>query len=304
MFKTILVPLDGSLLSECALAPALALAQTYKAEIVLVTVLVERATIPTDEYYDAPASLIPELEISPMRERLANYLDSIVETRAGANVSMHAIVLEGGAADGVVKTAVSSQADLIVMGTHGRSGMSRWLLGSVTQKVIRNAPCPVIAVRDERPLKNILITLDQTTLSEQALDPGFAVAGALNARVHLLTIIENAASSPEGGEWAAAEPKSHTTLGEELFAQEEAYLHDLEIRYQTTQPVKTAVRTGKPQHAILAYAAEQNIDLIVMATHNRAGVKRWLYKSVTEQVMNGSQCSMLILKPNTQADTY
>lgn len=304
MFKTILVPLDGSLLSECALAPALALAQTYKAEIVLVTVLVERATIPTDEYYDAPASLIPELEISPMRERLANYLDSIVETRAGANVSMHAIVLEGGAADGVVKTAVSSQADLIVMGTHGRSGMSRWLLGSVTQKVIRNAPCPVIAVRDERPLKNILITLDQTTLSEQALDPGFAVAGALNARVHLLTIIENAVNSPEGGEWAAAEPKSHTTLGEELFAQEEAYLHDLEIRYQTTQPVKTAVRSGKPQHAILAYAAEQNIDLIVMATHNRAGVKRWLYKSVTEQVMNGSQCSMLILKPNTQADSY
>ncbi|MFO7678860.1 MAG: universal stress protein [Chloroflexota bacterium] len=304
MFKTILVPLDGSLLSECALAPALALAQTYKAKIVLVTVLVERAIIPTDEYYDAPASLIPELEISPMKERLTNYLDSIVETRAGANVPMRAIMLEGSAADCVVETAVSNQTDLVIMGTHGRSGMSRWLLGSVTQKVIRNLPCPIMAIRDERPIKNILITLDQTMLSEQALDPGFAVAGALNARVHLLTIIEDAAIPLEGGEWSAAELKSHAALGEELFAQEEAYLHDLEIRYQTTQPIKTAVRNGKPQHAILAYAAEQNIDLIVMATHNRAGVKRWLYKSVTKLVMNGSQCSMLILKPNTQTDTY
>lgn len=280
MFKKILAPLDGSLLSEYALEPALMLAQNYQAELLLVSVLQEQVLLETEEYYDGLPTLMAEPDTEPMRERLESYLASIAESRAGAGVTINTLVLEGDAAGCVVETAVSEQVDLITMGTHGRSGLSRWLLGSVAQKVLRHAPCPVFVIRGNDPLKNMLIPVDHTMLSEQVLDDAFAVAAALNTQIHLFTAITDA-NNPS-----------------DLFDQEEAYLQDLEERYQTVPPRKTAVHHHKPSQAILTYAAENNIDLIVMAPHEHSGIRRWFYKSVTKEVMDGSQCSMLILKPH------
>ncbi|MCZ7671260.1 MAG: universal stress protein [Chloroflexi bacterium] len=116
-------------------------------------------------------------------------------------------------------------------------------------------------------------------LSEQVLDDAFAMAAALKTQIHLFTAITD--DNPI-----------------DLFDQEEAYLQDLEERYQTTPPRKTAVQHHNPSEAILAYAAENDIDLIVMTPHEHSGIRRWFYKSVTKEVMDGSQCSMLILKPH------
>lgn len=297
MFTKILVPLDGSQLSECALDPSMAIAQASKATLLLISVLPEPTLLETEDYYEPPATLLPPLETKPMRKRLEDYLDSVANSRAGAQVPFRTWVLEGNAGDCIVETAVTEHVDLIVMGTHGRSGVSRWLLGSITQNVLHHVSCPVLAVRDERPLRNVLITVDHTTLSEQALDPGFAVAGALNAAVHLLTVVEDAPDD----DWAEVDIKPNTPPRDRPFATEEAYLEDLRARYGTEITVKTAVRGGKPHEAILAYASGHHIDLIVMVTRNRPGLRRWFHKSVTEQVMNNSQCSILVLKPNPSA---
>ncbi|MBE2220865.1 MAG: universal stress protein [Anaerolineae bacterium] len=294
MFKKILVPLDGSQLSEFALNPALALAQANKAELILMSAIMDKemVEVEVDEYYETSASSLTPPNTMPMRARMENYLDSIAETRAGIGVPIRTLVLEGDAASCVVETAVSLQPNLIIMGTHGRSGVSRLLLGSVTQKVWHQAPCPVMAVRDAQPIKNILMPIDQELLAEHALDPGFAIGSALSAQVHLLIVSQDSAlMHGDDIEIAPGEKPFSQKLAEDMYNQEGAYLVDLEERYGTVKPI-TAVRGGKEEDVILAYAAENNIDLIVCRSSNR----RWFQTSISDKVMRDSQSSLLVLK--------
>ena len=302
MFKKILVPLDGSQLSEFALNPALALAKANKAELILMSAITEKEMVAVDEYYDGSTPPITPPDTQSMQARMENYLDSIAETRTGIGVPIRTMVLEGDAANCVVETAVSEQADLIMMGTHGRSGVSRILLGSVTQKVWHHAPCPVMAIRDGQPIQNILIPVNQTMLAEHALDPGFIVGGALLAQVHLLIVSQDAALIWEDEiKLPPGEKPFREKLVADLFNQEGAYLHDLEERYQTKRPI-TAVRSGDQTDAILDYARENNIDLIVLTDQSRSGVRRWFQTSNTDKVMRESLSSLLVLKPKTHTE--
>jgi nucleotide-binding universal stress UspA family protein len=299
MFKKILVPLDGSQLSEFALNPALALAKANQAEIILLSAIVERNVVAVEEYYDAPVSSIPPPDTRPMRARMESYLGSIAETRAGIGVPMRTLVLEGDAANCVLETAVSEQVDLIIMGTHGRSGVSRFLLGSVTQNVWRHAACPVMAIRDEQPIQNILMPIDQHMLAEHALDPAFAIGGALSAQIHLLIVSQDSALLRNDDidiEIAPGEKPFSEKLAEDIYHQEGAYLNDLQERYGASHPI-TAVRAGKADGVILEYAAENGIDLIVC----RPGTHRWFQISISEKVMRDSQCSLLVLKEKPHA---
>lgn len=292
MFKKILVPLDGSQLSEFALNPALALAQANKAELILISAIMEREMVEVDEYYETPSSTIPVPNTQPMRFRMENYLDSIAKTRAGIGIPIRTLVLEGDAASCVLETAVSEQSDLIIMGTHGRSGVSRFLLGSVTQKVWHQAPCPVMAVRDAQPIQNILMPIDQTLLAEHSLDPGFAVGGALSAQVHLLIVSQDSALlHGDDIKIAPGDKPFSQKMAEDIYNQEGAYLDDLEERYGTPHPI-TAVRGGKEEDVILDYAAENHIDLIVCRPSHR----RWYQTGISEKVMRDSQSSLLVLK--------
>ncbi|MCA9872745.1 MAG: universal stress protein [Anaerolineales bacterium] len=284
LFKKILVPLDGSTLAEMALEPALALAQAAKGEVILLSVL------PAQESMDVPYY---GFEVTPMpadvamlqdsqldyRNRLVSYLDSVYASRAGSGVAMRTMVTEGNAAGCVLETAVSEHANLIVMGTHGRSGMSRWLLGSVTEKVLHHAGCPVLAVRGPAAINNILVLVDPALLAVQALDPGFALAGALQAQLHLLLVDSHATGDVE-----------------EVFRQEEGYLEDLCERYAIKQRPETAVRFGKPEEVIAAYSEEQSIDLIVLTDHDRSGFRRWLSGSLFEKVLHKTSGSLLLVR--------
>lgn len=292
MFKKILVPLDGSQLSGFALNPALALAQANKAELILMSAIMEKEVVEVDEYYETATSPMPPPDTQPMRMRMENYLDNIAKTRAGIGVPIRTLVLEGDAASCVVETAVSEQADLIIMGTHGRSGVSRFLLGSVTQKVWHQAPCPVMAMRDAQSIKNILMPINKELLTQHALDPGFAIGGALTAQVHLLIVSQDSAlMHGDDIEIAPGEKPFSQKLAEDIYNQEGAYLVDLEERYGTAKPI-TAVRGGKEEDVILDYAAENHVDLIVC----RSGHRRWFQTGISEKVMRDSQSSLLVLK--------
>lgn len=293
IFRKILVPLDGSILSEAAVDPALTLAEAAKGDLALLSAFTAQEMVDLAFSSLEPAVLPPGA--APMRERLSVYLDGLRSSRASQGVPIETVVIEGEAADCVVETAVANHADLILMSTHGRSGASRLFLGSVTESVLRRAPCPVLAVRGQPTFRRIIIVVNQIMLSEQALDPGFAIASCFGAQVHLLLVSSDSPINPRPNserDETASQPQ-----GNETFRHEEAYLEDLKDRYQMAQPVVTAVRGGKRESAILAYAEAQDADLIVLASRGRTGLRRWLFGSVSGKIMRQAPCSVMVIPP-------
>lgn len=145
-FKRILVPLDGSSLSERALPAARALAQKFESHVILLRVL----DIPTPT---APTSH-PEVAIGWVREarqhaheEAESYLEAIQEALCKAGIDTRILLRDRSPAEDILDVAGAEDIDVIVMSTHGRSGLGRWAFGSVAEKVARHSPCPVLLVR-------------------------------------------------------------------------------------------------------------------------------------------------------------
>jgi nucleotide-binding universal stress UspA family protein len=210
-----------------------------------------------------------------------------------------AVGLVGDAPDEIVRYAEDEGVDLIVMSTHGRSGFTRWLMGSVTEKVLRHAPCPVLAMRSETVPSRILITLDGSIIAWQSMKPGLEVARRLQGTVTLLRVVN------------AVEDLDEVTKGQLKFEGNEE-LYDLSTTLQQSAmkelqknaatygselpDIEIAVTSGRPAEGILDYAEQHEIDLIVMTTHGRSGLERWEYGSVSEKVVRGAHCSTLVIR--------
>jgi nucleotide-binding universal stress UspA family protein len=178
MFKKLLVPLDGSELAERALDPALAAARQGDGEVVLLGVPVyKHVAAPGPTGYGV---VVPDQAIDLGREETEAYLSQLRQARNGRGLRLRIRVVDGDVAGSIVDTAAEEGADLIVMTTHGYSGFSRWMLGSVTERVLRGAPCPVLVIRHARPLANAVITLDGSVMAEQAIKPGLELAQFFN----------------------------------------------------------------------------------------------------------------------------
>ncbi len=285
MFKKILVPLDGSQLSQRALEPAAALARRTGAELLLV-----RAPV-TDTFVFAGS----DARQASRRDDVQIYLDTLRQFTEQAGLTVHTQLIEGDAAGAIVDTALLEHADMISMSTHGYSGLTRWVLGSVTEKVLRTAPCPVWVVRTARTPQKILITLDGSTLSETALEPGCALAQGLAAEVALLRTVPCVTADDQ---LDAHERGSSRRMQEDLIDEAREYVYIRSASYaQSGLKIKPEVRIGAPADCILEYIETYDIDLIVMATHGRTGLKRWVYGSVTDKVLRSANCSLLVIRP-------
>ncbi len=283
--KKILVPLDGSPLSQRALDPALALCQQTRAELLLVRV-------PTVDTLSFAVSETKQRELA--QDALA-YLDSLRKMHADCAFKIRAQVLGGDVAGAIVDTAYTEQPDLIMMSTHGYSGLTRWVLGSVTEKVLRSAPCPVLAVRAARHPRRVLITLDGSPLAESALAPGLNIAQSLAAEVTLLRCVPHVVSD---GQLDDHERGLSRRMQEDFLIEAREYLKArLATAVQSGLVIKADVRIGSPAEKILEYIETYGVDLIVMATHGRTGLKRWVYGSVTAKVLRSVSCSMLVVRP-------
>lgn len=285
MFKKILVPLDGSQLSQRALEPALAMGKHAGAELLLVrTPVVDTLSFAATEAKHAEA-----------RSDALVYLDTIRKSNEQPGLQIQTQIIEGDVAGAIVDTALSEQVDLIVMSTHGYSGLTRWVLGSVTEKVLRSAPCPVLAVRAARHPQKVLITLDGSALSDSAIEPGIAVAQSLTAAVTLLRVVPRVSIN---GKLDEHEGGLSRRMQEVLIEEAQDYLHArLASCASTGVAIKSEVRIGSPADIILEYIETYGTDLIVMATHGRTGLKRWVYGSVTAKVLRSVNCSMLVIRP-------
>ena len=302
MFKKILVPLDGSDLAERALEPALAIAcQQQGSEVILLSVPVYKdILVPGTAGFDL---LLPDQSLDHFRENVETYLHEIKTTWERPDTRLRTQIQDGDVASVIVDTAEDIAADLIIMTTHGYSGFSRWLLGSVTERVLRSAPCPVLAIREKRPLTNILITLDGSLLAETALEPGVELARLLGGKVTLLQVDQEANL---GALELSMLEVVETGLSRHIQKQDGEdhlinYLTHVAKKYrQEGLTVETVVMEGTPARSILDFVEAEEIDLIVMTTHGRSGLKRWVYGSVTEKVLRSTDAAMLIIRSNKE----
>jgi nucleotide-binding universal stress UspA family protein len=201
----------------------------------------------------------------------------------------------------LVDYAEEHDIDLVVMGTHGRRGVERLLIGSVTEEVVRAAPCPVLTIRSttearpDRAVRRILVPVDFSEASEDAIMHAKEIALTYGAEIDLIHVVEEAVYPSAYG----VEPVSIPT--QEIIDRVEDNLGELvreDIGYEHAM-VKAVV--GYAPRAILDHAEENDIDLIVIATHGRTGLDRILLGSVTERVLRQSPTPVFVVKPGRKS---
>ena len=301
MFDRILVPLDGSELAERALQPALTLAERDDAELVFLRVCVPEKMLVPDAHVAGGYNLLwPEQSLAQARVEAQAYLTALRRAQVPAEVHARLEVAEDGVAEAIVDTAADSQADLIVISSHGYSGVTRWVLGSIAERVLDAAPCPVLLLRWPKPISHLLVPLDGSELSERALEPALNVAAGLGARVTLLRAIAPVTAA-EKDRLDGLERGLGERLVEESHQHAEEYLRGLLAARRTTGvEIDTVVAYEPAVEAILGYAEAHAVDLVAMSTHGRTGLRRWVYGSVTAKVLHHARHSMLVVRPGAQ----
>jgi nucleotide-binding universal stress UspA family protein len=287
-YQKLLVPLDGSELGETAIPPALHLAEKMSAAVVLL-----RAVPAWPDWVDM--GLEEKLD-----DEAQSYLDSVCAGLAPAHIEICGETVSGAAAKSIVHFAAENCVDLIVICSHGRSGLSRWVLGSVTSRVLSKAPCSTLVIRAKKniPLfsqKRILVPLDGSPLAENALLPALGIAKAIGGQVTLLSVVLSL------GELAPAIYKLHLDqIMREEQVEKTNYLHQLHWAWRHMDvAMETVVETGKAEERIITCAQRHKIDLIVMSSHGRSGMEHWAFGSVTEKVLQEAPCATLIVRGET-----
>lgn len=297
MFKKILLPLDGSELAERAIEPAMTIAKQTNAELIMLTAFEIRPVITSTPsmgvYYTENAE---KQEETLVRE----YLAEVMEKYEGAGVFLRGNAIRHNAPEAILNTAVKENVDLIVMSSHGRSGIGRWIMGSVTERVLQHASCPVLVIHDSAPIKNVLITLDGSVMAESAIEPGLKMSELFDADVTYFGVespilVDNVYFN----ELNSIEHGLGDVAREDFYHRTEVYLNEAAAKTKLSYniDVDVAVENGRVAPKILEYVEDNPIDLLVMATHGRSGLERWVYGSITEKVLRKAPCNILIVRP-------
>jgi nucleotide-binding universal stress UspA family protein len=297
----ILVPLDGSALAEQALSCAVTLGQGLPAKVVLLRAV----SIPNDVQRSLGEA---GLEPGPLTERLENdaseYLEAVGYLLRETNLTFEYVVQRGPAADAIVDSAERLGSRLIVMATHGYTGLRRWRHGSVAERVLQAASVPVLLVRAHEPdvarafresmqCRRILVPLDGSELAEQVLPVVSPIARALESEIYLFRVPSVQFGSWAGGDW-------YVYLGdisETVDLEARSYLDDVarQLRAQKLE-VSTATRLGGVAESIIEYGEVNRIDLIAMCTHGRTGLARWALGSVADRVLRAGNIPILLVR--------
>ena len=296
-FHKILLPIDFSTHAGTALEFAIALARE------------SGATVHLFHAYEIPLGTIPPYGVSipepllaDVREAATRRLDKASQQLARAGVRSETHILHAAPAEGIAEAARSVGADLILMGTRGLSGLKHVLLGSVAERTVRSAPCPVLTVRsrDEGSrgghavgrMRSILAPLDFSPHSEAALDLAIELAREHRGEILLLHAYDLPAAVTTA--YGVAIPQSLWD-GVQQAAQQQ--LDRFLARVKAAGVAGSAqLATGPAADAIAAAAAAHKSDLIVMATRGLSGFKHVLLGSVAERTLRTAPCPVLTLR--------
>lgn len=308
MFRNILVPLDGSPASEQAARLAISLARNNATQITVM-----QAVSDSDALWGAPYDAVvggnaEELVQANVAEATA-YLGKVAKMMLDAGVSNVTVKAQRGAAAETISALASNGYDLIVMNTHGRSGLARTVLGSVAMAVVRSSHLPVLLVNNIQAVKdyadsdylldNILVPLDGSPLAELALPTAVKLAQANHGKLLLLKVLAEKAETEvyiahEVGD--NADGDSDYVLGNTEL-DDYRYLEDVADRcIPAGLAYITIACAGKPARDIVSSAIDHHCKLIAMTTHARAGIRRITEGSVTEAVIANSPIPVLALR--------
>ncbi|MFZ0661544.1 MAG: universal stress protein [Acidobacteriaceae bacterium] len=285
--ERILCPVDFSEFSTRAYDYAHSLARHYDAKL-LVLHVVRTLTIDPGFMASAMIDKVYAQQSADAKERVAK----LVARQAGEPIQSELIVQLGFAADSILSFAKDHDANLVVMGTHGRRGLDRAIMGSTTERVLRKSHCPVLAVHEptrsfvspqsaDEPvqLKRILCCVDFSEHSPRALEYAFSLGQQYGAEITLLHVLEEAKGTPE----------QKTRALESI----EQLVPDEVRNWASVAPL---VRSGEPYEEINAYAAEAEADLIVMGVRGRNVVDLAVFGSTTHRVIQLGPCPVLVVR--------
>jgi len=273
--ERILIPLDGSATAEAILPQVQRVLRRHAVEVILLQAV---PSVAPDFHFAVPGH----------KEEVNAYIRKRTFELINDGIPARGIVKQGHPADLILETALAERASMIAMSTHGRTGIERFVFGSVAEKVLRASTLPVLLVRsfphaslsrgriEGLPFRAILVPLDGSEASSSVVPLILEFARPLDAHVTLLHVT---GPDPLAPHW----PHPEQAIKEAEKALIEACI-----------PTVIVNRQGDPASEILRYSEEYETDLILMSSHGRSGPSRWVLGSVTEKVLRAARMPLIV----------
>jgi nucleotide-binding universal stress UspA family protein len=286
MFEKILVPLDGSKIAEQAFPFVAELATAFGSEVICAGIC---------EPEESEYGHVCQVYINSQAELLKN--------KMGTTAKMKPVVLSGRAADEILNYAKNNNVSLVVMTSHGRSGIKPWSLGSTVDKVLHKVDAPLLIIKATEKaaasgktglFSKILAPLDGSKAGESALPYAIELMKKLNAEVVLFEVLATGKHVHTIGGLNYVNFQDLDMNSTKVTAEE--YLSKLSGKFEESKAsAKFDIRMGDPAEEIIKYAREKKASLITLSSHGHSGIERWAYGSVTYKVLQTTDKSVLLV---------
>jgi nucleotide-binding universal stress UspA family protein len=286
MYDQILFPTDGSDGAKDALDHALDIAAAYGATIHLLNVA--DTTRPS-------TTRIQGQIVDTLEQEGERIVDEAADRADARDVPSVTDVIQGEPYGTIVEYAEVRDIDLVVMPTHGRQGLERYLLGSTTERVVRRSNVPVLTVPMnpeegiEYPYRDVLVPTDGSDCADRALEVGIEAAKAEGAAIHFLSVVSLTTFGAEVQDTVGT--AELTEQASELIEDAEALAEDAGVGSSGT-----VERDSSIGRAILSYVDDHGIDLVVVGTHGRTGIDRYVLGSVAERLVRTASVPVLTVR--------
>lgn len=289
MYDSVLLPVDGSEGSAEILYHVSELAHWCDASLQLLYVADTNRDSVTVVGNDVVDALVQEGR---------SIVDEAAKTLDTLGVAYDTDVVQGNPAETIVDYAERYDYDLIAIPTHGREGVSRYLLGSVTEKVVRLSSVPVLTARmrpDEQftfPYENVLLPTDGSEVATRAARHGLSLAGSLDATAHVLSVVDDSSLGVDVRSTLTGEETERAAREAVETVEDEAARHDV-------TDLRTQVTHGTPVDEIIDYVESNDVHAVVMGTTGRRGTDRVLLGSVAEKVVRTAPVPVITVGGST-----
>jgi nucleotide-binding universal stress UspA family protein len=289
VFERVLIPLDGSAAARGALSRVERLLREAGSQLILLRV-VDEPTIVVTEY----PGLVAQMANPGQAESEAQaYVDGLATELKTSGMRVATRVMTGRAAESILRIAEREQATSIAMATHGRSGVMRWAMGSVAEKVLRTSKLPLCLVRssdtppqeEPRDWQHVVVPVDGSPLALQAVPTAAQLAKLLDLRVTVVHFVSDYA-----GKAAMPVGQQYLEQARVAFAAHEV---DVELDLRRGDPA-----AGLVDYGLMDVRPENRADVVCMCSHGRSGVRRAVYGSVTEKLLRHAVVPLLVVHGN------
>jgi len=303
MLQHVLVGLDGSPLAESIVPYVSALAKKLHTDVTLLHVVPLMSSLQQGEFHHFLGPLLQQEE-----KQAYDYLERVAQQFVESGIEAQHRLVIGEAAAEILHAAEQENIGLIALATHGRSGLQRWIYGSVAEKVLHATHTPLLLMRptEEQPITSpeitqIVVPLDGSPVAEAVLPVAEALAGQCQLPLVLLRVVEPFpfsfvdASGVAGVDYQAV-LNSLQEAADSYLGEVSAALRGKNVNVLTEAPM------GTPVHEIVRYAQEHSGSLVVMATHGRSGLAKVLLGSVARGVVQHGNTPTLLVRPSSASD--